>query len=124
MGDANMVFRDNTISKDDAREIVLYTTNHPDIHRQMTSMVLKALGRRKINGTYNHTMATKAFSNIIVEGIKRYSKDFGKVSLNPITREYAAKMMQSELQSDLDYIVKEMRIKKKSGKPWSGIGGK
>jgi len=116
-----MVFKDQNIDKVFAREIVLYTMNHPDIHRQMTSMVLKALARRKINGTYNHEMALKAWINVIEEGIRKYSRSFGKVTLNPITREYAGKDLQIVMKDDLEEIVAQMRALKKAGKPWSMI---
>ena len=109
-----MTYPDQNIDKISAREIVLYTANHGDIHRQMTSMVLKALAKRKINGTYSHTMAVKAWTNVIEEGLRRYSKEFGKTSLNPISREYAGKQLQEEMQSDLDYITGELKAKKDS----------
>lgn len=113
-----MVYRDPTIDRELAQEVVLYIANHGTLYRQMTHPILVNLARKIVQKKYLKTQAVKAWEHLVVEGISRYSREFGKISANPATRHYAAKILQSEMESDLKYIAKQMSALKKAGKPW------
>jgi hypothetical protein len=63
--------------RDEITELNLFITNDGNLYRQMTTPIIKNLQRKKAKGTYNGTLALKAWLNLATEGAKRYAKEFG-----------------------------------------------
>lgn len=116
-----MAYKDPHVDKVVARELSLFISNDGQLYRQMTRPIILALSRRHINKTYKADMAVKAWENLVEEGIRRYSKEYGKITANPATRNEAAKDLQQEWQGEINETVSHMAALKKAGKPWSGI---
>ncbi len=114
-------YKDPHVNKVIARELSLFISNDGQLYRQMTKLIILALARRHINKTYNADMAVRAWENLVVEGIRRYSKQHGKITANPATRNAAAKDLQQEWQGELNETVAQMAALKKAGKAWSGV---
>tara|TARA_R110000824_G_scaffold62371_1_gene165272 strand:- start:498 stop:1490 length:993 start_codon:yes stop_codon:yes gene_type:complete len=83
----------------DSRELHLFTSNHPDVHRQRTNPVHKNLRNKMARGTYDTTKAHKAFMHIARDGSKAYDKAHGhKFDKDAIHQ--TATTMQNEFESE------------------------
>lgn len=61
----------------EATELKLYIDNDGDLHRQMTTSILKNLVTKRARGEYEHDLAVKAFGYLVEAGAKKYAKEFG-----------------------------------------------
>jgi hypothetical protein len=114
-----MVVRDPTIDKPWVKEIALYAVNDSTVYRQSLTPIVRNLAIKTIKGTFNKTLSYKAYEYAVKLAIERYSREFKmKVSLNPATRAAASKEIAGEMQSELEYTVREMRKKKSAGLAW------
>ena len=60
-----------------ANELFLFIQNEGRLYHQMTEPILKSLAMKKRRGTYDHTKALKAWSNLAAAGAKLYNVDYG-----------------------------------------------
>lgn len=59
-------------------EIVLYIENDATLYHRMYTPIVKNYARKKINGTYNQTLAVKGVVHLVNEGIYKYRKEIGE----------------------------------------------
>ena len=59
------------------RELKLYIDNDQDMYRQRYIPLLKNLSRKKKQGKFRKSLASKAFMYLIDDGAKRYVKSYG-----------------------------------------------
>lgn len=116
-----MAYRDPHVDEVVARELYLYISNDGQLYRQMTNPITQMLARRKVNKTYKAELAVKAYENLVEEGIRKYSKEYGKITANPATRNAAAKELFGEYAEEVRDVAERMEKLKKAGKAWSGI---
>lgn len=114
-----MAYQDPRVDNTVARELAIYVANSGELYRQMTRPVILALSRRRVNKTYDAKLAVKAWENVAEEAVKRYSKEYGKITANPATRNAAAKEMMEDWEGEIRDTTSEMLKLKKAGKPWS-----
>jgi len=119
-----MVYKDPHVDKVVSREIEIYTENSEKLHRQMLRPIIMMLARRMVNKTYNADLSVKAYEGLVVESIRQYSKEHGKITANPATRNYTAVQLKETYLGEVKEVAKRMSDLKKAGRPWSGIGGK
>jgi hypothetical protein len=60
----------------EAYELKLYIENDSDLYRKQTVPIYKNLQKKKGNGTYNSIGATKLFQSLVINGAKKYSKEY------------------------------------------------
>lgn len=116
-----MVYKDTHIDKVVSRELEIYIENSSNLYRQMINPITLALARRIVNKTYNAELSVKAYENLVMEGIRQYSKEYGKITANPITRNYTAKQLKETYIGEVKDVAKRMSDLKKAGKPWSMV---
>jgi len=114
-----MAYQDPRVDQVVARELVLYIENDSQLYRQQGYPIVLALAKRKVNKTYDPQLAVKAYENLVETGMKKYSKEFGKIIANPATRNHAAKELLENYQEAINGAAKEMTGLKKDGKPWT-----
>ena len=59
------------------KELKLYIDNDQDMYRQRYIPLLKNLSRKKKQGKFRKSLASKAFMYLIDDGAKRYTKEYG-----------------------------------------------
>ena len=59
------------------KELKLYIDNDQDMYRQRYIPLLKNLSRKKKQGKFRKSLASKAFMYLIDDGAKRYVKSYG-----------------------------------------------
>ena len=116
-----MAYRDPHVDKVVSRELELYIENDADLYRQMITPITFALARRIVNKTYNAELSVKAYENLVEEGIRKYSKAYGKISMNPATRNYTAKELKETYLGEVKDVAKRMGVLKAKGLPWSMV---
>lgn len=114
-----MVYKDTQIDKVVSRELEIYIENSSDLYRQMVLPITMMLARRIVNKTYNADLSVKAYENLVMEGIRKYSKEYGKITANPITRNYTAKQLKETYLGEVKDVAKRMSALKAKGLPWS-----
>jgi hypothetical protein len=114
-----MVYKNTHIDKVVSRELEIYIENSSNLNRQMVFPITLALARRMVNKTYNAELSVKAYENLVIEGIRQYSREYGKITANPITRNYTAKQLKENYLDEVKEVAKRMSDLKKAGKPWS-----
>ena len=62
---------------EEMRELKLYIDNDQDMYRQRYIPLLKNLSRKKKQGKFRKSLASKAFMYLIDDGAKRYVKSYG-----------------------------------------------
>ena len=62
---------------DEMRELKLYIDNDANLYRQRYMPILKNLSRKKKQGKFRKSLASKAFMYLIDDGAKRYTKSYG-----------------------------------------------
>ena len=62
---------------DEMRELKLYIDNDANLYRQRYMPILKNLSRKKKQGKFRKSLASKAFMYLIDDGAKRYTKEYG-----------------------------------------------
>ena len=62
---------------DEMRELKLYIDNDSSLYRQRYMPILKNLSRKKKQGKFRKSLASKAFMYLIDDGAKRYTKEYG-----------------------------------------------
>ena len=77
-------------------ELVLYTINDGDIYRQKAKPIIDNLHKKFKKGTYDKTLAVKAWLSLADLGAKKYAKDYAKPAdwnkiFSPADRREAAK---------------------------------
>ena len=87
----------------------------------MIHPITLALARRIVNKTYNAELSVKAYENLVEEGIRKYSKRYGKIIANPSTRNHAAKQLKESYYDEVRDTAADMSKLKKAGKPWSMV---
>jgi len=98
-----------------AKELSLYITNDGDIYRQSTHPWILNLARKKVKGIYKKALAEKGLVYLAEFGLKKYRREFHfTVPVNKATKELTAKYLLEEIESDIDYQVKELRKMKKA----------
>lgn len=116
-----MVYKDPHVDKVVSRELELFIENDSDLYRQMVFPITLALARRIVNKTYNPELSVKAYENLVEDGIRKYSKAYGKITANPATRNHTAKELKEIYLGEVKEVAKRMSELKKAGKPWSFI---
>ena len=59
------------------KELKLYIDNDQDMYRQRYIPLLKNLSRKKKQGKFRKSLASKTFMYLIDDGAKRYTKEYG-----------------------------------------------
>ena len=59
------------------KELKAYIDNDQDMYRQRYIPLLKNLSRKKKQGKFRKSLASKAFMYLIDDGAKRYTKEYG-----------------------------------------------
>ena len=59
------------------KELKLYIDNDANLYRQRYIPILKNLSRKKKQGKFRKSLASKAFMYLIDDGAKRYTKEYG-----------------------------------------------
>jgi len=62
---------------DEMRELKLYIDNDANIYRQRYMPILKNLSRKKKQGKFRSSLASKAFLYLVDDGAKRYTREYG-----------------------------------------------
>jgi|WetSurMetagenome_2_1015567.scaffolds.fasta_scaffold53541_6 hypothetical protein len=114
-----MAYRDPRVDDVIARELYFYISNNGQLYRQQTRPIALALARRKVNKSYDPTLAVKAYENLVETGIKMYSREHGKITANPATRNKAAKLLFDEYREEVNETADQMYVLKKAGKAWT-----
>lgn len=96
-----------TAASDAARELCLFIENDGDLYRQMVTPIIDNLARKKAKGTYDSTLALKAWKNLADEGAKRYHAQFGSGGpwhgmFSPDDRRECAAMLADSFGEELD----------------------
>ena len=76
-----------------ARELALYAINDSNTHHGCTAAVIANLARKRRKGTYNPTLAPKAWRYVADLAAKRYTHEFGTPGariFSPADRDMAA----------------------------------
>lgn len=107
-GEITSAFRDNNISEDDVRELVLTITNDGDMYRGIIQSVINNLTRKYKKGNYDRDLAVKAWQYVADEGVRRYDKQFGSgrgsvAWLNPATRRAIAEELRDYYEDIIMY---------------------
>lgn len=117
-----MAYRDPQVDEVVARELYLYISNDGGLYRQQSRPIILMLARRKVNKTYNPTLAIKAYENLVETGVKKYSKEIAKITANPATRHEAANLLFSEYYEEMIQTADKMYALKEAGKAWAMRG--
>lgn len=70
---SSMIYRPT----EEARELLLYTTNDGELYRGITTAIIKNLHNKLVKGVYSKEKAVDAFYHLATEGSRKYNKDFG-----------------------------------------------
>ena len=62
---------------EEMRELKLYIDNDAGLYRQRYMPILKNLSRKKKQGKFRSSLASKAFLYLVDDGAKRYVKSYG-----------------------------------------------
>lgn len=73
-----------------AREIALFAVNTESLYRQRALPIIANLKRKLAKGTYDATLALKAWQYLADDAAKLYAKEFGCQLVNKATRTAAA----------------------------------
>lgn len=88
-------------------EMVLVISNDGDLYRAMIAPVIEMLKRKVKKGTYDKSLAYKAFDGVVKKGCQDYHKRFGSPSekyyeiFNVATREQIAKDLVDEYEEQI-----------------------
>lgn len=99
---------DNTVSKEDVNELVLYITNDGRLYKQMTTPIINNMKRKRKNGNYDDSLAVKGWQHLADEGVRRYDKEFGSgrgslSMLNKATRMAIAEELKEYYEDEVSY---------------------
>ena len=59
------------------KELKTFIEGDPQLYRQQHLPILKNFARKKFNGIYNSLLAKKLMMNLVNNGAKKYSQEFG-----------------------------------------------
>lgn len=105
------------------QEVVLYTVNTGQLYTRMSRPIILNLARKKVQGTYNATLAIKLYEQLVKEGIAGYNREFGSaIRLNPEERRIAAKELRDYYIEEINEKAREMKVLKSAGRPWAMRG--
>lgn len=93
-----LCYRDNNVSQEDVRELVLAITNESSLYPQATA-IRNNLHKKYQKGNYDPELATKAWQYLADEGTRFYDKKYGSGNgslswLNPATRHAIAEELR------------------------------
>lgn len=88
-----------------SRELELYTENDAELYRQQMTPIEKNLDKKYKNGTYDSEKALVAFTYLVDNSAKKYSKDFSndgdhKYIFNKATRIATARKLRDNYEDD------------------------
>lgn len=100
------------------RELSLYIPNNEPLYRQAQS-IIENLAKKIVKGTYDETLALKAWQNLADRGAAQYDREFGSNGgsmkwISKSDRTEVAKQLQEYFQDELDEKVESLKSDKKS----------
>jgi hypothetical protein len=101
---------------DEERELELYIDNDVALYNQRKFPIEKNLIKKVASGTFDINQAPKIYKYLIDDGIKKYTKDFGGISLSKSEKENLAKDYVNKFLDDADggqfdeYIPKKYKM--------------
>jgi hypothetical protein len=84
------------------RELELYIDNDVTLYNQKKLPIEKNLIKKVASGTFDINQAPKIYMFLINDGIKKYTKDFGGISLSKSEKENLAKDYVNKFLDDAD----------------------
>jgi hypothetical protein len=87
---------------DEERELELYIDNDVTLYNQRKFPIEKNLIKKVASGTFDINQAPKIYMFLINDGIKKYTKDFGGISLSKSEKENLAKDYVNKFLDDAD----------------------
>ena len=103
----------------EANEISLTISNDFSTYRRAIRPTILNLARKKVQRTYQRTMALKAWLNVVNWALTNQMYYRSAIKPSVEIRKLAAKYLSEEWESELYFTYHEMLKLKKSGKPWS-----
>lgn len=100
---------------DEMRELKLYIDNDANIYRQRYMPILKNLSRKKKQGKFRSSLASKAFLYLVDDGAKRYVRSFGgnhldvfpKKQRKSLAKDYVEEFEQIFKDQEFDFMIME-----------------
>ena len=95
-------------------ELQLYLENDSTIYHDNIIPTLKNLAKKKVKNTYDSKLAIKAWLNIVIVSLKKYSNDFGGVwfnLLNTNDRLILANNLSDRFNEQLEEITEQIKSK-------------
>jgi hypothetical protein len=106
-------------------ELEQYIYNDGTLYRQTRRPLELNYARKMVKGEFNKELAVKGIEHLVVEGIKRYEKEFrAKFQVSPAMRKKIAQGLLESMMSEINDTAKTMKALKKAGKPWTMVGGR
>jgi hypothetical protein len=107
----------------EARELAIYATNNGPLRFGMIDSVLNNLARKLQKGTYDSTLALKAWASVAGIAAKEYAKefcgpDFDYRQFSKATRELAAKEIAEYYEDSLRELVEDIARDAKNKRDW------
>jgi hypothetical protein len=85
------------VDEDALYEMKLYMDNEEDLYNKKNA-IYKNLILKKLKGTYDSSLAPKAFLSLIQDGIEKYFKSFGKFELNNATKKALSEVLARDFE--------------------------
>lgn len=109
-----------------ARELALFIENDGTLYRQQYVPIALNYARKMVKGNFNKEMAIKGIINLVENGRKKYSREFGSrgslIPMNGATKEACARELYDGVLDLAKFYAKQMAALKKAGKPWTMMG--
>jgi len=104
----------------EATELALYAVNDGDLYRQRATPIMENLVRKHMRGTYDATLALKAWQYLADDAAKAYRKEFSMVGgFDKPTREAAAKRIADYYAEGLAELVAVAQRDRDNAAQWS-----
>lgn len=84
----------------DARELALFAVNEGTLYTRRAQPIMANLRRKIAKGTYDATLAIKAWAYLADDAAKLYAKEYGG-NFNKATREAAAAEIAAHYEDEL-----------------------
>ena len=82
----------------DAEDLELYIDNESDLYKEVWIPITTELTRKKDAGTYSHEDAATAFMFLIVDGTRKYLKEFPDSSISKDVQRETAESMRDRFE--------------------------
>lgn len=103
------------LEKEEIEDIVLSITNDANFYRRYLRPIELNYARKKVQQTFNKTLALKGLDPLVKEGLKAY----GIPSMPPTYRKKVANELLAVMMSNIIDSANEMKKLKKAGRPWT-----